>query len=311
MTTVSIGIVLVKISVCLFLLRLATRRAQIWFLWGIIGFLVPFALAALGTLVCQSCSKLREKSRRLMRTRFFSVIQWQLHGISTCNRRPWARARPNASAGTPLTASDCSTEVRHYSSFIAVGTYGHTVINISTDFLLALLPVPLIWKLQMPLRTRLSLVAVLSLGIFAAVAGIIRQLSSSQFGVPEPYIYDTYSIWNFIELDMGIIAASLPALKPLFSMFRDTARSLTGKPTKSTGYRSGEGYQRQPRPVDEDGFALVEYGTKGEVKVSSRPKERVNGWTLDQAKSSEESILPQGEKPGKRGITVTKSVQVE
>ena len=51
MTTVSVGIVLVKISVCLFLLRLATRRAQIWFLWGVIYFLVPFALASLGTLV--------------------------------------------------------------------------------------------------------------------------------------------------------------------------------------------------------------------------------------------------------------------
>ncbi len=51
MTTVSVGIVLVKISVCLFLLRLATRRAQIWFLWGVICFLIPFALAGLGTLV--------------------------------------------------------------------------------------------------------------------------------------------------------------------------------------------------------------------------------------------------------------------
>jgi hypothetical protein len=161
----------------------------------------------------------------------------------------------------------------------------------------------------MPLRTRLSLVAILSLGIFAAVAGIIRQLSSSQFGVPEPYIYDTYSIWNFIELDMGIIAASLPALKPLFSYFRDTARSLTGTP-KSTGYKSAEGYQRPIRAVDEDGFALIEYGSKGEVKVISRPRERAEKWAIDRAKSSQESILPHGERPGKAGITVTKSVQV-
>jgi len=190
-------------------------------------------------------------------------------------------------------------------------TYVFIVVNISTDFLLALAPVPLIWKLQMPLRTRLSLVAILSLGIFAAVAGIIRQLSSSQFGVPEPYIYDTYSIWNFIELDMGIIAASLPALKPLFSWFRDTARGMTGKPIRSTGYRSAEGYQRKVRPTDTDGFALVEYGRTGEVTVSSHPRERVDKWAIDRAKSSEESILPHSERPGKAGITVTKSVQVD
>ena len=52
MTTVSVGIVLVKVSVCLFLLRLVTKRAQVWFLWGVICFLVPFVLASLGTLVC-------------------------------------------------------------------------------------------------------------------------------------------------------------------------------------------------------------------------------------------------------------------
>jgi hypothetical protein len=158
----------------------------------------------------------------------------------------------------------------------------------------------------MPLRTRLSLVAILSLGIFAAVAGIIRQLSSSQFGVPEPYIYDSYSIWNFIELDMGIIATSLPALKPLFSWFRETARSLTGKP-KST---SMEGCQRQIHAADDDGFALVEYGSKGEVKVTSRLDKGVDSWTLDRAKSSQESILPRDERSGKPGIMVTKSVRV-
>lgn len=160
----------------------------------------------------------------------------------------------------------------------------------------------------MPLRTRLSLVAILSLGIFAAVAGIIRQLSSSQFGVPEPYIHDTYSIWNFIELDVGIMAASLPALKPLFSWFRDATSSLTGKPSKSSNHRSAEGYQRKVRPVDDDGFALVEYGQRGEFKVSSGPKERLDGWTLDHAKSSQESILPHP--PARNGITVTTSVQV-
>jgi len=154
----------------------------------------------------------------------------------------------------------------------------------------------------MPLRTRLSLVAVLSLGIFAAIAGIIRQLSSSQFGVPEPYIYDTYSIWNFIELDMGIIAASLPALKPLFSWFRDTARGLTGKQKSA----SAEVYQRQIRAADIDGFALMEYGSKGEVKITSRPRDHMDEW----AKSSQESILPHDKRPGKAGITVTRSVQV-
>lgn len=49
--TVVIGISLVKISVALFLLRLATRRAYLWFLHSTIVFLILFTMACMGTLV--------------------------------------------------------------------------------------------------------------------------------------------------------------------------------------------------------------------------------------------------------------------
>lgn len=85
-----------------------------------------------------------------------------------------------------------------------------TVFHILTDFLLAILPVPLVWHLQRDTATRVSLVLVLSLGIFAATAGIIRQLNIGPLDE-----HDAYSIWNFNELHIGIIAASLPTLRPL------------------------------------------------------------------------------------------------
>jgi hypothetical protein len=48
----------------------------------------------------------------------------------------------------------------------------NSIINIATGFLLALLPVPLIWKLQIGLRTRISVVGIFSLGLFACTVGI-------------------------------------------------------------------------------------------------------------------------------------------
>jgi hypothetical protein len=63
--------------------------------------------------------------------------------------------------------------------------------------------------------------------------------------------------------------------------------------------------------VDKDSFALIEYGHKREVKVTTRPRERADKWAIDRAKSSEESNLPHGDRPGKAGVTVTNSVQVE
>jgi hypothetical protein len=50
----------------------------------------------------------------------------------------------------------------------------NSIINIATDFLLALLPVPLIWKLQTGIRTKILVVGVLSLGLFACAAGIVK-----------------------------------------------------------------------------------------------------------------------------------------
>jgi hypothetical protein len=53
MISVVAGISLVKISISFFLLRLATRKAYTWFLWGVIGFMAAFTLACMGTLVSQ------------------------------------------------------------------------------------------------------------------------------------------------------------------------------------------------------------------------------------------------------------------
>lgn len=54
MCCVTIGLSIVKISVSFLFLRLTTTRAYRAFLWGVIGFMVAFAIASAGTLVCSS-----------------------------------------------------------------------------------------------------------------------------------------------------------------------------------------------------------------------------------------------------------------
>lgn len=52
--------------------------------------------------------------------------------------------------------------------------FSASTINIFTDVLTTLLPMPLIWKLQMPARQRLAVMAIFGLGIIVDVAGAIR-----------------------------------------------------------------------------------------------------------------------------------------
>jgi hypothetical protein len=96
----------------------------------------------------------------------------------------------------------------------------------------------MIWHIQVSIRTKCSLIAILSLKIFACVAGIMKSTYNKNILTdPRWFIHDWYSMWNFIELGMGIIAASLPALKPLFTRFLDAARGLASGQT-------GNGIQR-------------------------------------------------------------------
>lgn len=191
------------------------------------------------------------------------------------------------------------------------------VINILTDFLLALLPVPLIWQLQLNLRTKISLILVLSLGLFACVAAIMKaRLNKTILSDPNRFIYDGYSMWNFIELDVGIIAGSLPATKPLFSRFLDAARGLTSGPSKSSGLgdRNMLGYQRHSEPSDGD-IVLVDYKNTGNptVRISAQPSYSTDQavWGMQRATSSEDSILPRRTfKGAPNGIIVTSDVRV-
>lgn len=109
------------------------------------------------------------------------------------------------------------------------------VIAIMTDLLVALLPVPLLWQLQLNLRTKISLMFVLSLGIFAAVAAIVKmKIQKTIFQDPDPFVHDRFTLWRFIELDVGIVAASLPALKPMFNWCLGAARSVTSRAPRGT-----------------------------------------------------------------------------
>jgi hypothetical protein len=137
----------------------------------------------------------------------------------------------------------------------------------------------------------------LSLGVFASIAGIIKQRDANQFRDPEPYIHDAYAIWNFIELDVGIIAASLPALKPLLSWFSETARGIA-RPRKGSnlGNDHVQNNNNNSRSVD---IVLNEYRPGPSVRISAHPYER-NGKArhIGVVEGSQDSILSYNEWEG-------------
>ncbi|KAI1331102.1 hypothetical protein F5Y16DRAFT_423674 [Xylariaceae sp. FL0255] len=101
------------------------------------------------------------------------------------------------------------------SLFIRFGL-ANTALSIFTDILLATLPIPIIWKLQLKTKTRVYLILVLALGFAAVGIGIVKAVNQINFNANEDETFQIAVVfWAFVQLNVSIIAACIPSLKPL------------------------------------------------------------------------------------------------
>ncbi|KAJ5287197.1 hypothetical protein N7478_002883 [Penicillium angulare] len=100
--------------------------------------------------------------------------------------------------------------------------FAGSVINIFTDFLVTILPMPLIWSLNLPTRQRLAVISIFALGIVVNVAGSVRTVYAWKSQLTT---YDqTWEGWPVliaasVEINLGLICSSAPALRPLVATF--------------------------------------------------------------------------------------------
>ncbi|KAK3940935.1 hypothetical protein QBC46DRAFT_113282 [Diplogelasinospora grovesii] len=94
--------------------------------------------------------------------------------------------------------------------------YLYSAFSVISDFTFAILPIFLIWNLQMSLRTKLSLIPLLAMGCTASAAVVARFAYLQNFRDPD-FLYATLdiAIWSTIEQGLAITAASLATLRPL------------------------------------------------------------------------------------------------
>ena len=140
-------------------------------------------------------------------------------------------------------------------------------VNIITDIVILLLPMPILKSMRLPRKQKWILYITFGFGIFVAVVDVVRisylqnaavtraegvingqgadhsrqTEQTSDFSWYAAYIF----MWSAIEVNVGIMVACVPALKPLVSRFmpqliRDKIRSGSGKRDSNT----------TPKPTD-------------------------------------------------------------
>jgi hypothetical protein len=114
----------------------------------------------------------------------------------------------------------------------------------------------MLWGLKMNKRTKAAVMVMLSLGLFVCLAGILRLPTIASYGKAGDLLWDSrdLSIWFVAEFNTGIVAGSMPALKPLFKTILESTY-LKGR-SHGYGYEghSGAGGSLQQRSFASKGF---------------------------------------------------------
>ena len=94
-----------------------------------------------------------------------------------------------------------------------------SAIHILLDVWILALPVKTLSLLQLPKREKTVLLAVFLMGVFSTVASIVRLYSVKLFTLSTDPFFDAVPInfWSIIEVNIAIVCASIPCLKPLLS----------------------------------------------------------------------------------------------
>jgi hypothetical protein len=192
----------------------------------------------------------------------------------------------------------------------------------------------MLWDVQMNRRQKASIIGILSLGMFATAAAIVKLSYVSTYGRSGDWLWDSrnLTIWTVTETNIAIVAGNLPCLKPLF---RTVLGSTYGRGSRKTNpskyisrpYGAGTGQNSKSyselhsnRTADrgygyggKDAYMLTTIGATEKAEHGSPTRLSSGRSSPVPGKTSSESITRLQDKggfSGMGGIAVTTKVDV-
>ncbi|KAL9583682.1 MAG: hypothetical protein Q9212_002569 [Teloschistes hypoglaucus] len=199
-----------KISLLCFYKRLTTGGIyKLWYKWCIVGG-IAFQV--------------------LMLIAFFIVA------VNAC--------KPLSAFWTPLATYpyECIDEGNYMLSF--------GILTIFLDFAILLLPIPLVMGLQLSRKQRIAVCTLFGLGFIVCIAGIV-QVYYIDVALRKSYdeTWDGWPLWvaSAVEVDLGILCVSIPAIRPFLAIYVPRLLESTGIQGKGSKESSeGSGSNKNP-----------------------------------------------------------------
>ncbi|KAE9379385.1 hypothetical protein N431DRAFT_434387 [Stipitochalara longipes BDJ] len=95
----------------------------------------------------------------------------------------------------------------------------HGLTNTVTDVYIYILPMHMVWNVQLPKRQRVGLLIIFAAGFLVCVAGALRLYYSIITDKSPDTPWEGFYLWTWesIEVNLGIVCASAPCLKSMIS----------------------------------------------------------------------------------------------
>lgn len=188
-----------------------------------------------------------------------------------------------------------------------------SAISAVEDLVLAILPIILLWNLQVPIKTKIGIWFLFSLSLGTSALGFVRAylMWKAYYHGDKDYIYWLYWTWllAMLEVACGLICSSVPALKPFVVHYKlqSRIRAFFHLPTMCTkadtenkaiteGYAFNQSIKRFKRPDLQSGIfdgvmtasslAEVSWNNNSTI-LSTSVRDRHASRSLDSSKTSE------------------------
>ncbi|KAK8111238.1 uncharacterized protein PG998_007695 [Apiospora kogelbergensis] len=203
----------IKLSIGIFLLRLATQKRYRYLIWGSLAVIAIWSLALFFWNMFQ-CNPVQ--------------AQWD---YTVLEQDPTAHC---ASGDEIVNAA-----------------YALSVMTILSDWLYALIPIPIVWNVKMTTQTKITVVLILSMGVFASVATLIRLKFLSDLTDLSDILHGGTDsmVWTLVEPGVAIVASSLVTIRPLLRALkvRGFTSSGTSKQQQTGPFSNGQPKSRATR----------------------------------------------------------------
>ncbi len=90
-----------------------------------------------------------------------------------------------------------------------------SIVNTVADFAVMATPIPLVWNLRLPVRQRIAVISLFSLGMIVCLAGVVRTIYLDKAllrSYDETWVGWPLWIATAVEIDLGIVSPYQPPL---------------------------------------------------------------------------------------------------